>query len=239
MKKIFIKIVIFSLLLNLTACAKEKGSNIIATIPEASGIAFCKASNSLVVANDEGSFYELSLEGKVLQHHKLGDYDLEGVVCQKEHFIFAVEDGGLLRVERKTLNSKYFKVKGQGFKISKKHGIEGITKIDDLYYLSIQSKKRKKSKILLVKLGKNYAKVTKTIYHGIIDSAGMDYHNKKLFIVSDKEERLYQYDLKRETILKTIKLPKFAQEGVTFDNEGYVYFADDNGAVLKYLFSDL
>ena len=239
MKKIFIKIVTLALLLNLTACGKEKSSNIIATIPEASGISFCKGSKSLVVANDEGAFYELSLEGKVLQHHQLGDYDLEGVVCQKEHFIFAIEDGALLSVERKTLKSKRFKVKGQGFKISKKHGIEGITKIDDFYYLTIQSKKRKKSKILLVKLGKNYAKVVKTIHHRIIDSAGMEYHDKNLFIVSDREERLYRYDLKREKILKTIKLPKFAQEGVTFDNEGYIYFADDNGAVLKYLFTDL
>lgn len=203
MKKNLIKIVTLTLLLNLTACAKERASNVIATIPEASGIAFCQASNSLVVANDEGSFYELTLEGKLLQHHQLGDYDLEGVVCQKEHFIFAVEGGALLRVERKTLNRKLFKVKGQGFKISKKHGIEGITQIGELYYLSIQSKKAKKSKILVVKLGANYAKVIKTIHHGIIDSAGMAYYDKKLFIVSDKKEKLYAYDLKREKILKT------------------------------------
>ncbi len=40
--------------------------------------------------------------------------------------------------------------------------------------------------------------------------------------------------LKIILLQKKIKLDKFAQEGVTFDNKGNIYFADDNGAVFKY-----
>jgi len=217
------------------ACADKERSHVIASIPEASGISYCEESDTLVVANDEGSFYELSTTGEILTEHKLGNYDLEGIVCEKEKFIFAIEGGALLEVNRKTLKSKVLKLKGTGYKLTKKHGIEGITKIGDLYYLSIQEKKRKKdANLLVVKMGVNYAKVIQVINHKIIDSSGMQYHNKKLYILSDKKEKLYIYDLKREKILKKIKLPKFAQEGITFDKKGFVYFADDDGFVLKY-----
>jgi len=75
--------------------------------------------------------------------------------------------------------------------------------------------------------------------HGIIDSAGMEYRNNKLYIVSDTKDTLYVYDLKSQTILEKIKLSKFAQEGITFDNSGNVFFADDEGAVLRYKLEDL
>ncbi len=220
------------------ACANKTKSEVIASIPEASGISFCKNSKTLIVAQDEGSFYELSINGVILNQHKLGNYDLEGVVCEKEKFVFAVEDGFLLEVNRKTLKSKKLKIKSKGFKfqLSKKTGIEGITKIDDLYYLSIQSKKKQNSKLLVVKTGVNHASVIKVINHGIIDSSGLQFQDKKLFIVSDKKDTLYVYNLKKNKVTRKVKLPKFAQEGITFDDKGYVYFADDNGAVRKYLF---
>ncbi len=211
--------------------SKEK----IANIPEASGISYCSNSNTLIVANDEGSLYELTTNGKILLQQKLGEYDLEGVVCEEKEFTFAVEGGSLLVVNRKTLEKKEFKVRGKEVKIGKKDGIEGIVKIDNLYYLSIQSKKKmEKANLLHVKLGSTYAKITEVINHRVIDSAGLEYRNNLLYIVSDKKDKLYLYDLKQEKVLKKIKLPKFAQEGITFDNSGNVYFADDNGAVFKY-----
>ena len=53
-------------------------------------------------------------------------------------------------------------------------------------------------------------------------------------MVSDKEELLIKYDLKKDKVLWSKKLPQFAQEGIAFDKKGFIYFADDNGAVLKY-----
>jgi len=232
------KVILLSSLLILSACA-DTPKHKVASIPEASGISYCQNSGSLVVADDEGSLYEINPQGAILRQHKLGEYDLEGVVCQEKKFMFAVEDGKLLEVDRKTLKSKLLKIKGQDFEFSKKSGIEGITKIKDLYYVSIQAKTKKDSKILVLKVGKKYAKVVKTIEHGIIDSAGMQYHNKKIYIVSDKKDKLYIYNLKKNRVKKKIKLDKFAQEGITFDNKDNVYFADDNGAVMKYSLKEL
>ncbi|HHD81784.1 MAG TPA: hypothetical protein ENK94_01160 [Campylobacterales bacterium] len=212
----------------------EANSHVIAKVPEASGISFCEDSNSLMVANDEGSFYELSPKGDILAEHRLGKYDLEGVVCEKENIVFAEETGSLLIVNRKTLKVKELKLKGKSFKLSKKAGIEGIAKKGDLYYLSIQAKTKEDSKILVAKAGANHAKVVDVIEHGIIDSAGLQFRGKTLYIVSDKKDKLYLYNLKKGKIKKKIKLDKFAQEGITFDNQNNIYFADDDGAVRKY-----
>jgi len=238
MKPILLPLITFTLL-NITACNNAQASNKIASIPEASGISYCSDSNTLMVANDEGTFYEITPNGEILLEYKLGNYDLEGVVCEKKEIIFAVEDGAILKVNRKTLKSKLLKIKGQKFKFSKKSGIEGITKIKDFYYVSIQAKKAKESKLLVLKIGNNHAKVIKTIEHGIIDSSGMEYHNKKLYIVSDKKDKLYLYNLKKNKIKKTFKLPKFAQEGISFGKKEEIYFADDDGAVMKYSLKEL
>ncbi|MBD3789604.1 MAG: hypothetical protein IE885_04460 [Campylobacterales bacterium] len=58
-------------------------------------------------------------------------------------------------------------------------------------------------------------------------------------MLSDKEDLFIKYDLKEHRMVWTKKLSEFAQEGVTFDSEGTIYFADDQGRVLKYRMDDL
>jgi len=228
------------ILFSLLACAKAPSdTHTIANIPEASGIDYCANTQTLMVANDEGTFYEITPEGRVVAKHKLGKYDLEGVVCHEKEMVFAVEDGALLFVNRDTLKTGELKLKGKKFKLSKKAGIEGLAYHDGLYYMSIQAKKKKDAKILVVKAGKNYAKVKDVIEHGIVDAAGLYYKEGKLYIVSDKKDKLYVYSLKRAKIINKIKLDKFAQEGITFDLDNNVYFADDDGSVKKYSSKEL
>ena len=100
--------------------------------------------------------------------------------------------------------------------------------------MSVQAKKKKDAKILVVKAGNNYAKIIDIIEHGIVDAAGLYYRDGKLYIVSDKKDKLYIYSLKQNKITKKFKLDKFAQEGITFDEDDNVYFADDDGTVKKY-----
>jgi uncharacterized protein YjiK len=242
MKRTIQKLLYSSLfLLATTACNADLDThpNLIASIPEASGISYCSNSNTLIVANDEGSFYEITPKGEVLSQHKLGNYDLEGVVCEKKRIVFAVEGEGLLEVKRKNMEKKLLKLKGKKIKLSKKSGIEGLVKVGKYYYLSIQAKKKKDAKLLKVATTPEYTKVLKVIEHGIIDSAGLEYKDKKLYIVSDKKDTLYVYNLKREKVLKKIKLPKFAQEGIAFGKNDDIFFADDNGAVMKYTLKEL
>jgi uncharacterized protein YjiK len=192
-----------------------------------------------MVANDEGWYSEITPTGKIISQYRLGDYDLEGVYCEESIITFAVEDGALLQVDRKTMEKKLLKVKSNKVKLSVPMGIEGITKIDGLYYLAIQAKKKRDSNLLVVKAGANYAKVTKIINHKVKDSSGLEYRDKKLYVLSDDKDKVYIYDLKRDKILKKIKLPKFAQEGIAFGKNGDVFFADDNGAVMKYTLKEL
>ena len=224
--------------LSLVACAEPVGEKI-SKIPEASGISYCKNSDTLIVANDEGAYYEIDPKGKRVQKVKLGKYDLEGVVCEDEQLIFAVENKGLLLVERKTGKKKKILVDTsyQGKKLnlfSKKNGVEGIAKVDNLVYLAKQSKKKKKSFIAVVKLTPYPGRIVDVIEHGIADTSGLTYHDDYLYMVSDKKDLLIKYDLEKKKIVKKVKLGKGAWEGIAFDHKGYVYLADDDGRVMKY-----
>jgi uncharacterized protein YjiK len=194
-----------------------------------------------MVANDEGTFYELSKEGKILNQLLLGKYDLEGVVCHDKEIVFAVEEGSLLVLNRETKSQKVYKLKhdGKKFKLNKKAGIEGLAFHDGIYYLSIQAKKKKDAKILLVKLGDKHAKIIDTIHHKKLDIAGLHYKEGILYMVSDRKDKLYLYNLDNKKIIKKIKLKKFAQEGITFDDKGFIYFADDDGTVKKFKSKDI
>lgn len=227
----------------------EGKSNVIVKIPEASGICFSKMSQTLFVANDEGKVFEISKEGKILRKKRLGKYDLEGVACDdaKGELLFAVEGkDNILVVGKKNLKIKNnIKIKRVYHdkiilkKDRKSHGIEGIAIVGDFLYISNQSNKffPKKDPSLIIKVAK-YAKKKVTILelleHGYKDVSGLTYHDKYLFMVSDSKNLLIKYSLEEKRVIGTAKLPKFAQEGVAFDDEGYIYFANDKGSVYKY-----
>ena len=244
MKNIFY---VLTALFFLTSCS-AKENHVIANVPEASGICYSKYSNTLFVANDEGRVYELSREGKILRKKRLGDYDLEGVACdnKKAQLYFAVEGSdNILVVKQKTLkvikkiniNREY---KGRILLVKdKKRGLEGITMDNKYFYLSNQSERKypRKDPSVIVKIDritKKKANIKGMIDHKQLDIAGLAMHQGYLYMVSDTDNKLIQYDIRRDKVVSIKKLPDFAQEGVTFDDQGYIYFADDNGRVLKY-----
>jgi len=234
---------IIAIALSLTACAEPVGKKI-AKIPEASGISYCNNSDTLVVASDEGSYYEINPQGKIVQKIKLGKYDLEGVVCEDEQFVFAIENKGILIVDRKTGKKKKVHVdtsyQGKKRKLfDKKEGVEGIAKVDNTVYLAKQSKKKKRSFIAVVKLIPYPGRIVDIIEHHIADTAGLTYHNGYLYMVSDKKDKLIKYDLGKKKIVQKVKLGKGAWEGIAFDKKGFVYLADDDGRVVKYEIKEL
>lgn len=231
----------------MIGCSGE--SNVIANIPEASGICFSQKSQTLFVAHDEGKVYEISKEGKILRKKRLGKYNLEGVVCDdvKGELLFAVEGkDSILVVGQKNLKVRNnIKIKRAYHdkiilkKDKKSHGIEGIAMVDDFLYISNQSHKffPKKDPSLLIKVAKDAKKkvtILELFEHGHKDVAGLTYHDKYLFMVSDSENLLIKYSLEDKKVVGTAKLPLFAQEGVAFDDDGHIYFANDRGSVLKY-----
>lgn len=225
--------------------AKEK---IIAKVPEASGIAYSYKSNTLFAVNDEGSIYELSLEGEILRKEKIGKYDLEGIAIDDKNdlILLAIEgDDEILVLSKKKFKEKHkisIKRTYEGVKVLKKgdDGLEGLALYKNKLYASNQSNKRypkEDSSVIVVMdydLKKNKQKIKSIIDHGFIDIAGLTFYNDILFMVSDKENLLIQYDIKLNKVIKKEKLSKeFAQEGITFDDKGNLYIADDKGQILK------
>jgi len=226
------------LALLFVSCGNLVGEEI-AKIPEASGISYCSKYDTLIVANDEGRYYEINKKGKVLQKKKLGKYDLEGVVCEDDTLIFVRENKGILIVDTNTGKKKKVPLDTMynGKKLplfDKKAGVEGIAKAGNFLYLAKQSKKKKKSFIAVVKLTPYPSRIVDVIEHHIADTAGLTYYDGYLYMVSDKEDLLIKYNLQKKKSVQKIKLPSGAWEGIAFDNKGNVYLADDDGRVLKY-----
>lgn len=230
----------FVFVLFFTGCFDDKKAknHIITNIPEASGIDYCKNSDTFVVANDEGKFYEIDKSGKIINTNSLGKYDLEGVACEDDKFVFAVENGQILTVDRKTLSQNLLPIEGLKH-LGKNSGIEGIAKIGNQFIISTQSKNKDDASLIKIKLQNDKATIENKISSNIVDSSGLDYKDGKLYIVSDKKDKLYIYDLENEKITSKIDLPPFAIEGVALDNEDNIWFADDNGAVLRYSLKEL
>jgi uncharacterized protein YjiK len=221
------------------SCSKSRYPQRIARIPEASGIDYCKNSDTLVVASDKGDYYEIDREGRILKKKKLGTYDLEGVVCSDEVFTFAIEDEGLLFVDKK--NGKKTKVTFDTVwhekripLFVKKNGAEGITSSGDTFYLAKQAKKKDEAFIAVVHCDHHHPKIIDLIEYKIPDTAGLALHDGYLYMVSDKKDLLIRYDLDKKKIVRKIKLPKGAWEGIAFDGQGFVYIADDDGYVWKF-----
>ena len=222
----------------VSGCGAPEGK-VISKIPEASGISYCSDDGTLIVANDEGFYYKIDRKGKILEKKNLGNYDLEGVVCEENEIFFALENKGILSVNRQTGEKKEVTLNPiyNGKKLplfDKKFGVEGIAKVGNTVYLAKQSNKKKKSFIAVLKLTPYHSRIVDVIEHHVADTAGLTYHEGYLYMVSDKEDLLIKYDLNKKKSVQKVKLEKGAWEGIAFDSKDSVYLADDDGRVLKY-----
>lgn len=154
--------------------------------------------------------------------------------CEEKKKTILIVDKDSFKIKRKVQISQIFKNK----KIldgSNNSGLEAITIINGKVFLSNQSKKVSKSFLFEIdSIFKDTAEIVNTIHTGYIDIAGLTFHKDFLYMVSDKDNLLIKYDIKKEKTVKVIKLQKFAQEGITFDDSGYVYIADDKGSIKKF-----
>ena len=246
--KISIKVLFIcvSILFSSILFGKEQ---IIANIKEASGITFSKKSHSFFVVSDEGMLYELSLKGDILRSKQIGSYDFEGITIDETNdlLILLIEGiDNILILDKRTFKiNKQISIKRKYkqktiLKKNKKRGLEGIVLIKNKLYLSNQSYKpypsSNSSVIVIVdyNLNKNKLKIKNIINHGMIDIAGLTFHNNFLYMISDTKNLLIKYDFKNKTIKIIKKLnKKYAQEGIAFDNNDNLYIADDNGYILR------
>jgi len=249
-----------------TESSNIKGETI-AEIEEASGICYSVARDSLFVVSDKGVIYELDMSGNILaeeRHRSKKDkkYDFEGVACDDDNGrVVAAREGkdNVVTIEQSDLSSRLKGSDGKDmgdivrpdddtlFKDEDgKTGIEGIAINDDgTVYISNQSlvayPKQDSSFVFTVD---DYTaaepKVDKIVNHGKLDIVGLSFHNGFLYMVSGVDHNLIQYDINADKVLSIKALPSGIDvEGVTFDDKGNIYFADDkNGKVYKYSASD-
>ncbi len=249
------KSLLIVILFLLNACTRRDiDRHVIADIPEASGICYNPASNTLFVANDEGTLYELFLDGKIKRKKYLGHLDLEGVTCDTKNnrLLVAVEGKeevavidpvNLVPIRTVKIKRAY---KGITLlKKDKKHGFEGIT-LDNrgILYISNQSKHKyphpDPSVIVIIKnLKHKKASIAEIIDPEKIDISGLAWHKNNLYMVSDTNDKLYRYNMRTKKIDLKIKLPEFAQEGITFAPDGKIFFADDDGHILIFTAKEL
>ncbi len=236
---------IFLMIFIQNCFAKEK---VIAKIPEASGISYSYKSNSLFVVNDEGSIYEISKKGKILRERKIGNFDFEGISVddEKNLLLIALEgDDDILVLNKenfKKITQISIKRKFNGKKILKKgsNGLEGIALYKNNIYASNQSDKlypKNDSSVIVVidyNLDIKKQKIKSIIDPKLTDISGITFYNDILYMISDDNNLIVEYDIKKKKTIKRHKLSKkFAQEGITFDNKGKLFIADDNGQILK------
>jgi uncharacterized protein YjiK len=133
----------------------------------------------------------------------------------------------------------------------KENGLEGIAVSNNgEIYLSNQSftKLPQNDPSVVVKIDLtafSSAKISEVIDHGFLNISGLAFYEHDFYMVTDSDNLLIKYDLATNSVITTYKIKSFdnelkgsAIEGITFDNEGNIYFADDtNGRIYKFKFN--
>ena len=81
----------------------------------------------------------------------------------------------------------------------------------------------------------NEAEIVRCFYPRVVDLVDIsyDYSSGNFYVISDENNVLFE--MTREgKILQTYDLPGKDQQGIAFDNEGFVYIAQDSGGIIRY-----
>ena len=229
-------------------------------IAEPSGITYHPVRRSLFIADDSGSVHEVDLHGAFIQAKGLNELDIEGITIDPNTGLLyaAVEDDEViielepetLTVQRKFRIARNFK----GELLLKKGGmgIEAIAFVPDAshpeggtFWVGNQSfsLKAKDEPSVVCEVVVPLRTATAAISEApiinaykmnFIDISGLAYdaQDDVLVLISDTTNLLVEMN-REGTILSKYLLPGDEQEGVTLDGLGYMYIAQENGAIIK------
>ncbi len=213
----------------------------IADIPEASGICHMKSSDTFFVANDEWAIYEINISGKILQQKQIWDYDFEGISCDQENNEIALlleNNGNILKISPKNLEvvtelEPNLKKKDLKKYFNKKSGAEGLIFANGKVFISTQNDKNNLLEFS-INTEKNELDLEKVYDIPFNDLSGLTFYKEELFILSDKNDSIWIYNLEKEKITKTLELEGGNWEWITHDAQGNIFLADDVGAIFQY-----
>lgn len=240
----------------------HEGENIDrAGFPEPSGIVFHARRGTLFVVGDEGDLGEFSLDGTLIRQTWVRSADFEGITCNPATGLLyvAVEgDEQILEIDPADFSVlREFSISrawdGAMLLAPGGDGIEAITFVPDstcpeggTFYLTNQNldpHARDDPSIVFevaVPLITHQAsaaapaQILRYFALGVGDLAGLhyDHSTNHLLVISDDQDRLLEVTQTGE-IVQASSLPGKDQEGITLDNAGILYIAQDSGGILK------
>ncbi len=233
------KIIIFSLLFfSLISCSPNYKK--ITEFSEASGICYMPHLDSFFVVWDEWEIQEIDSSWKKWKYLKFEkNYDLEAIVCNDEKEILLMIDestGNILEMKMsiegvsslKNRSIKEYKI--EWYNLNEKW-IEWFTQISkDTYIISTQSEKEN---ILFVRFKNKKFTVVKKVDFPYWDLSWLDFFNKILYIISDKNNKVYKYKLTDNKIVGIIDLPEWSWEWISVTEHNF-FLADDTWKIIKY-----
>jgi len=232
LKKILILILT---ILFLTSCWDNTKS---INFAESSGICYMPNQNIFYVVSDEWEIQKVNSNLEKLEYFKFDkNYDFEAIICDEKNNNLLIIDEKvweIYKIEMSTEGFSSLKItksyKINWYKLDKKW-IEWFAKIwENKYVISTQTKKEN---LLILEFVDKDFKVTKKIDFPYKDLSGLEYFNKKLYIISDKNDKVFIYDLEKEKINKIINLQKWAWEWISFDKNWNMFLSDDDWKIVK------
>ena len=224
---------------------------------EPSGICWHVERGTLFVVGDEGHLSKIEVDGTEINHKRIRKSDFEGVTHDPATGLLyvAVEgdeavlevDPGSFKVLREFALLR--KLNGRTVMSKKGQGIEAITFVPDpahpqggIFHVANQAFTLTDDKDLSAvfqvelplkdKTGK--PKLLGYFEPGIIDLSGLNYDAASgiLTLISDVTNTFHQYNGDGD-LLCSYAFPGDNQEGITMDDEGAIYVAQDSGGIIK------
>ena len=239
----------------------EWAGNICQTpIAEPSGIVFHTVRETIFVVSDEGELHEMRTDGRPVRSQTLNQTDLEGIAMNPSTgMLYAVVEGddAILEISPRTFEiTRRFEINREfeGRELLKQGGmgLEAITFVTNdshpeggTFWVGNQSfslkPNREPSIVCEVVLPLSStdptppeAEIVNFFPLNIIDISGLAYDSSRhcLIVVSDTTNLLVEVT-RDGTVLRQHLLPGNDQEGITLDDEGFMYVAQENGEVIK------
>ncbi len=224
---------------------------------EPSGICWHSGRETLFVVGDEGDVCEIETDGTLIKKKRIRKADFEGVTHDPATGLLyvAVEgDEVVLEIDPDSLKVRREfdlprKLNGRTVMSKKGQGIEGITFVPDsdhpqggIFHIANQAfsltNEKDLSAVFQFELPlRNKAGGPKLLGYfepGIIDLSGLHYDAESdvLTLISDVTNTFHQYNGDGD-LLRSYAFPGENQEGITADNAGFWYVAQDSGGIMK------
>jgi len=225
---------------------------------EPSGICWHALRGTLFVVGDEGNLCEITTEGALVKQTLLREAaDFEGITYDPSTgllYLVIEEAEAILEVHPESFEIlREFSVprtfEGKTLLAAGGEGIEALTFIPDaqhpeggVFYVGNQaftlSNPEDISAVFRVELPlrtrRGPVRITGYFEPGIIDLSALNYDatTDHILLVSDATNTMLEYS-RDDRLLNIWAFPGDNQEGVTVDDEGFIYIAQDSGGIIK------